>query len=364
MTLAANPSAELARPALSRVPVTQLAGVCADRGVPDLAHRLIELDRWIAGELRDFDRALATVPRGVRAVQAAAHHLLDLGGKHLRPMCVALAAKCGTGFDDRARQLAIAVELVHTATLLHDDVVDVADTRRAQPSARMIYGNAASIFAGDWLLVEALRRIRGTGDLALLDGMLGIIEEMILAESLQLERRGHIDGDVADYVRVAEGKTAALFRWAMRRRARGPAAARRGGGRARVVRRRPRRRLPDRRRLPRLRRRRRGHRQGAVHRPARGQADPAAADRAAARSRAGGAGRRGDRRRRRLARGADPPPPGDRHRIAATGALAEARRRGPGGGSAARSTRWRSCPTGPARAALTTVAEATATREK
>ena len=103
MTLAANPSAELARPALSRVPVTQLAGVCADRGVPDLAHRLIELDRWIAGELRDFDRALATVPRGVRAVQAAAHHLLDLGGKHLRPMCVALAAKCGTGFDDRAR---------------------------------------------------------------------------------------------------------------------------------------------------------------------------------------------------------------------------------------------------------------------
>ncbi|MBK7071421.1 MAG: polyprenyl synthetase family protein [Myxococcales bacterium] len=215
MTLAANPSAELARPALSRVPVTQLAGVCADRGVPDLAHRLLELDRWIAGELRDFDRALATVPRGVRAVQAAAHHLLDLGGKHLRPMCVALAAKCGTGFDDRARQLAIAVELVHTATLLHDDVVDVADTRRGQPSARVLYGNAASIFAGDWLLVEALRRIRATGDLALLDGMLGIIEEMILAESLQLERRGHIDGDVADYVRVAEGKTAALFRWAM-----------------------------------------------------------------------------------------------------------------------------------------------------
>jgi octaprenyl-diphosphate synthase len=221
MTLAANPSAELARPALSRVPVTQLAGVCADRGVPDLAHRLIELDRWIAGELRDFDRALATVPRGVRAVQAAAHHLLDLGGKHLRPMCVALAAKCGTGFDDRARQLAIAVELVHTATLLHDDVVDVADTRRAQPSARMIYGNAASIFAGDWLLVEALRRIRGTGDLALLDEMLG-------------DHRGDDPGRVAParaarphrrrrrrLLRVAEGKTAALFRWAMRRRGAG-----------------------------------------------------------------------------------------------------------------------------------------------
>ena len=215
MTLAVNPAAEPPRPTPPRLPVTQLAGVCADRGVSDLAQRLVELDRWIGAELRDFDRALDTVPRGVRAVQAAAHHLLDLGGKHLRPMCVALAAKCGGGFDDRARQLAIAVELVHTATLLHDDVVDVADARRGHPSARMIYGNAASIFAGDWLLVEALRRIRTTGELALLDSMLGIIEEMILAESLQLERRGHIDGDVADYVRVAEGKTAALFRWAM-----------------------------------------------------------------------------------------------------------------------------------------------------
>lgn len=204
----------------ARPPVAQLQGVCESRGPADLAARLGELDRWIGAELRDFDAALATVPRGVTAVQAAAHHLLDLGGKHLRPMCVALAAKCGDGFGERGRQLAIAVELVHNATLLHDDVVDVADTRRGQPAARTIYGNAAAIFAGDWLLVEALRRIRATGDLALLDGMLAIIEEMILAESIQLERRGRIDGDVADYYRVAEGKTAALFAWAMRAGAR------------------------------------------------------------------------------------------------------------------------------------------------
>lgn len=196
--------------------VGTLAGACERVGAGDLAARLGDLDRWVRGELRDFERELATVPRGVRAVQQAAHHLLDLGGKHLRPMCVALAAKCGTGFGDPARQLAIAVELVHSATLLHDDVVDVADTRRAQPAARVIYGNAASIFAGDWLLVEALRRIRTTGHLELLDAMLAIIEEMILAESLQLERRGRLEGDVADYYRVAEGKTAALFRWAMR----------------------------------------------------------------------------------------------------------------------------------------------------
>ncbi len=211
-------------------PVGQLSTLVGSQGLFDLAARLAELDRWIGAELRDFEVDLATVPRGVRAVQAAAHHLLDLGGKHLRPMCVALAAKVGTGFGSTGRQLAVAVELVHTATLLHDDVVDVAATRRGEPTARTIYGNAASIFAGDWLLVEALRRIRATGHADLLDEMLAIIEEMILAESLQLERRGQIHGDVADYFRVAEGKTAALFRWAMR------AGARAGGSSAEVAR--------------------------------------------------------------------------------------------------------------------------------
>ncbi|MEZ4404104.1 MAG: polyprenyl synthetase family protein [Kofleriaceae bacterium] len=230
MTLApTSPAPTSLPPVVPRAVVSQLQGVAATRGADDLAARLADLDRWLTGELRGFATELATVERGPRAVQQAAHHLLDLGGKHLRPMCVALAAKCGTGFDDRARQLAVAVELVHTATLLHDDVVDGSDTRRAQPAARVVYGNAASIFAGDWLLVEALRRIRTTGDLALLDGMLAIIEEMILAESLQLERRGAVDGDPADYYRVAEGKTAALFRWALR------AGGRAGGCAAPVV---------------------------------------------------------------------------------------------------------------------------------
>ena len=194
----------------------RLAAVAGRRGLPDLAARLVDLDRWLAAELRDFEDELSAVPRGARAVQRAAHHLLDLRGKHLRPMCVALAAKVGAGFGPAARQLAVAVELVHAATLLHDDVVDVAAARRGRPAARTIYGNAASVFAGDWLLVEALRRVRAAGSPMLLDDMLAIIEEMILAESIQLERRGRLDGDLADYLRVAEGKTAALFRWAMR----------------------------------------------------------------------------------------------------------------------------------------------------
>ena len=195
--------------------IQQLGHVCRDHGLPDLAARLVSLQSWIQDDLNNFETELATISRGRRAVQQAAHHLLDLGGKHLRPMCVALAAKIGTGFGDAARQMAMAVELVHTATLLHDDVVDLGDTRRGEPTARATYGNAASIFAGDWLLVEALRRIRRAGIAGLLDRMLDIIEEMILAESLQLERRGRLSSDEGDYFRVVEGKTAALFRWGM-----------------------------------------------------------------------------------------------------------------------------------------------------
>jgi len=193
----------------------RLAGISANRGARELAMRLAELDRWVHADLVDFETELALLPRGARVVQQAAHHLLDLRGKHLRPTCVALASRFGTGFTPRARGLAVAVELVHTATLLHDDVVDLAERRRGEPAACTVYGNAASIFAGDWLLVAALRRIAASGVDGLLDKMLAVIDEMILAESLQLERRGRIAADRDEYFQIVEGKTASLFRWAM-----------------------------------------------------------------------------------------------------------------------------------------------------
>src|ERR1051325_154229 len=166
----------------------RLAGISDRRGARALGERLAELGRWVRADLVDFEAELALLPRGQRVVQAAAHHLLDLRGKHLRPLCVALASRCGAGVPPRAPGLAVAVELVHTATLLHDDVVDLAERRRDQPAACIVYGNAASIFAGDWLLVAALRRISAAGVDGLLDRMLEVIDEMILAESMQLER--------------------------------------------------------------------------------------------------------------------------------------------------------------------------------
>jgi octaprenyl-diphosphate synthase len=201
--------------ALSRAVLDRLAHVSAARGAPNLGERLASLDRWVRADLVAFEAELAALPRGARVVHSAAHHLLDLRGKHLRPLCVALASRFGDGFTEKARGLAVAVELIHSATLLHDDVVDFAERRRGEPAACVVYGNAASIFAGDWLLVAALRRIAAAGVEGLLDRMLGVIDEMIVAESIQLERRGNVTGAREDYFAIIEGKTAALFRWAM-----------------------------------------------------------------------------------------------------------------------------------------------------
>jgi octaprenyl-diphosphate synthase len=201
--------------ALSGAVLDRLSGISRARGTPSLGERLAGLERWVRDDLAAFEAELAVIPRGARVVHAAAHHLLDLGGKHLRPLCVALASRFGDGFTGAARALAVAVELVHSATLLHDDVVDLAERRRGAPAACVVYGNAASIFAGDWLLVAALRRIAAAGVEGLLDKMLAVIDEMIVAESVQLERRGRLAGARDDYFAIVEGKTAALFRWAM-----------------------------------------------------------------------------------------------------------------------------------------------------
>src|SRR5262249_29265344 len=137
-----------------------LANLAAGRGLAALAGRLAELAALSAGDLAATEQSLAALDRGASGASLSAPPLLALGGKRLRPLCVALAARAGEGFGATARELAVAVELVHAATLLHDDVVDLGETRRGAPAARALYGNAASIFAGDWLLVEALRRGR------------------------------------------------------------------------------------------------------------------------------------------------------------------------------------------------------------
>jgi octaprenyl-diphosphate synthase len=195
--------------------MTGLVGVCEDKGLDALSKKLIELRGWLAADLEQVESAIGGVGRAEDVAQKSVRHLLDQGGKRLRPVCVALAARVGAGFDETARAYAVAVELVHNATLLHDDVIDLGDVRRGSATARVVYGNAASIFGGDWLLVDALCRIEAAGKQDVLLRMFEVIKVMVIAESAQLARRGRLDASVDSYFRIVEGKTASLFQWAM-----------------------------------------------------------------------------------------------------------------------------------------------------
>ncbi|MEM7349691.1 MAG: polyprenyl synthetase family protein [Acidobacteriota bacterium] len=195
--------------------LARLEGICAHRGLGRLADRLSDMVAFIGQDLEALEGEIARLPRSSRQVNRSAMHLIDLGGKRLRPMCLILTSRMGTGEAQKVMDLAVAVELVHSATLLHDDVVDLSDFRRGAPTARAVYGNAASIFAGDWLLIEALRRVDRCRLEGCLEELFAIIEEMIFAESLQLETRGRVSTDRDLYFQVVEGKTASVFRWAM-----------------------------------------------------------------------------------------------------------------------------------------------------
>ena len=195
--------------------LTSLRAVCDSQGLDDLSAHLADLADLVKWDMAALEEGIQSLPVGQSVVHKSAHHLLEIAGKRLRPMCVVLASRLGQGLDDKTREFGVAVELVHCATLLHDDVVDAGDRRRGVPAARTLYGNAASIFAGDWLLVDALRRVRAAEMSDVLIRLLDIIDEMIFAEAIQLENRGKVDARMRTYMQVVEGKTAALFRWAM-----------------------------------------------------------------------------------------------------------------------------------------------------
>lgn len=209
--------------------LTPLSHVVHEHGLSPLAARLLELRAWLADDLSaledaidDFaDQAVEAEPTlpdipGLLGRRAAGH-LLERPGKRIRSLCVLLAARAGgQRLNDRVRDLAVACEMVHAATLLHDDVIDEGSERRGAPAARTVYGNSASILGGDHLLIEALRRVDRGGSAELLRELLEVISEMVRAEAMQLEQRMCFSPDRKLYLEVIDGKTAALFRWGLR----------------------------------------------------------------------------------------------------------------------------------------------------
>lgn len=179
--------------------------------------RLEHIQAAFAGDLVAVERALAeTSARGEAPGTDAASHLVGAGGKRIRPVTVLLASACfGEPLPPAARELAVVAELVHSATLLHDDVIDDGVERRGKATARRVYGNAVSVLAGDLLLTHALERTHAALPAALPD-LLATLRRLVDGEIVQLRGRTALDVSEAVYFRILEDKTASLFGFAAR----------------------------------------------------------------------------------------------------------------------------------------------------
>ncbi|GGE14702.1 polyprenyl synthetase [Aureimonas endophytica] len=155
---------------------------------------------------------LAMAGSNVELIPQIADHLISSGGKRLRPMLtIASALACGYAGEKGHVKLAASVEFMHTATLLHDDVVDESDLRRGKKTARMIWGNQASVLVGDFLLGQAFKMMVEVGSLTALDILSRASAVIAEGEVWQLAAAKKLTTTEADYLAVIEAKTAALF---------------------------------------------------------------------------------------------------------------------------------------------------------
>ncbi len=143
-------------------------------------------------------------------------HLLDAGGKRLRPLMATLAARAAGASIDLGIAVGVAAELIHTATLYHDDVVDDGRVRRGRPAARMVFGNGIVVLVGDFCLARALDTVASTDNLILVRSLAATVTEMAEGEVAQLEGAGNADATTEGYFKVIDRKTASLIAWCAR----------------------------------------------------------------------------------------------------------------------------------------------------
>ena len=171
--------------------------------------RLVEL---VGPDMERVNAAiLARTGSQVTMIPEVANHLISSGGKRLRPMLtVALAALTGYSSDGHVK-LAAAVEFMHTATLLHDDVVDNSEMRRGRLAARMLWGNEASVLVGDFLLGQAFKMMVEVGSLRALEILSAAAAVIAEGEVMQLATANNTATTEDEYLAVIRAKTAELF---------------------------------------------------------------------------------------------------------------------------------------------------------
>jgi octaprenyl-diphosphate synthase len=173
------------------------------------------IDQLVGLVAADMARVNATIlsrtGSEVTMIPEVANHLISSGGKRLRPMLtLAMAGLTGYSGDGHIK-LAASVEFMHTATLLHDDVVDESELRRGKLSARMLWGNEASVLVGDFLLGQAFRMMVEVGSLRALDILSSAAATIAEGEVMQLAAAKNTATTEDEYLAVIRGKTAELF---------------------------------------------------------------------------------------------------------------------------------------------------------
>lgn len=176
-------------------------------GVFERLQQLLSDDMQAVNDLISARMASDNAPR----IPEVTAHLVEAGGKRLRPLLtLATARMCGYSGDDHVK-LAATVEFIHTATLLHDDVVDESAQRRGRPTANLLWDNKSSVLVGDYLFARSFQLMVETGSLRVLDILANAAAVIAEGEVLQLSAAANIATTEEIYLQVVRGKTAALF---------------------------------------------------------------------------------------------------------------------------------------------------------
>lgn len=189
---------------------------CSSASAADLSlvTRLAEAQALLSDDLGWVEQALReSASQGPAPGADAARHLVELGGKRVRPMALLLSSACFGPVPVASRHMAVCVELIHSATLLHDDVIDEGTERRGHDAARVVWGNAVSVLGGDLLLTHALVTAQQHAP-SLMPALLGTLRRLVDGEIVQLRGRSELDVSEGVYATILRNKTAALFRFA------------------------------------------------------------------------------------------------------------------------------------------------------
>ena len=175
------------------------------------------LKQLLAADMAAVDQVIRTrLHSEVLLINQVGEYIVNSGGKRLRPALVVLSADAFAYQGKRHHDLAAVVEFIHTATLLHDDVVDGSDLRRGQASASALFGNPASVLVGDFLYSRAFQMMVEVGEMRVMQTLADATNTIAEGEVLQLLNCHDADVDIANYMRVIQCKTAKLFEAAMR----------------------------------------------------------------------------------------------------------------------------------------------------